>query len=230
MFIKTWLLGFAFLICLCSAMPVFSQALPSIMAQLAVSGKSLAGQTPFITINGQNSVDGSSLVSPAQISVPSATTAVIDFGKAGKMELASGTSMSLTFDTTGVSVELREGRLQITSAPEFVFNVKTIDGTIANDPRGKSAFLTEIVGGATGVSTATGIALVNGVPVRAGKAWTADPAKKALLTKKALAAKSPKTTASGTTKSSHRSKLRLLGLGAAISAGVIITIVAIKNN
>ena len=199
---------------------IFSQApLSEATAQLMVMGRNSGGQPSFITINGTNSINGAPLSSPAKILVPPDTTATIDFGKAGKLDLAPGTEVNLTFDTAGASIDLDQGRLQITCAPQFGFNIKTVDGIIANDKNRSTVFTTEIIGGSTGVSTSSGIALVNGVPVRAGEVWTADPAKKALLTKSPIIKRE-----------SRKSKLWLVGLGAAIGAGAIITAVIVKNN
>ena len=100
---------------------------------------------------------------------------MISLGKAGQIELSPGTRVNLTFTDNAVTADLTEGRLRITSASDANFSIKTTDGIIANDKSRNTVFVTEIIGGATGVNTETGIALVNGAPVRAGEVWTSDP-------------------------------------------------------
>lgn len=162
-----------FALCL-FASPGFSQ-MTATPARLSVMGKGAGGAPPFITVNGANSANESSLMSPASISVPADTTAIVNLGKAGQIELAPGTTINLTFTDNAVTVDLSGGRLRVSSSASADFNVKTADGIIVNDRSGDAVFVAEIVGGATGVNTETGIAKVNGVPLSAGKVWTSDP-------------------------------------------------------
>lgn len=200
-----------------SSAPAFSQISQDLTAQLTVTGKSTSGKSPSISINGANSVSGSSLDFPAQISVPAETMAIVSFGKAGKLELSPGTVANIAFKETGINIDLSDGRLLVTSAPQYVFNIKTVDGIIANDKTRNTIFITEIVGGATGVNTETGTALVNGVPVRAGEVWTADPSKKWSFAN-----------ASKIKKTSRKRLFWLVTIGAAIGAGV--AVVAVVND
>ena len=167
------LAGIFFALCLFVS-PAFSQ-MTAATARLSVMGKESKGMKPFITVNGANSLNESSLMSPASISVPADTTAVVNLGKAGQIELSPGTMISLTFTDNAVTIDLSGGRLRVTSPASADFNVKTADGIIINDRRGDAVFVAEVVGGATGVNTETGIAKVNGVPLAAGKVWTSDP-------------------------------------------------------
>ncbi len=166
---------FAFFIFSASLTGVFSQSLPNTMAQLRILGNAPGGEMLAVNINGEKSANGSSLVSPAKITVPSSTTAVVNFENAGQIELSPGTVVNLTFNGANVTADLSQGRLRITSLSDATFNVKTADGTIANDKSQSSVFVAEVVGGATGVNTEAGVALVNGTPVRAGDVWTANP-------------------------------------------------------
>lgn len=159
---------------LCS-INAFSQ-MEQTTAQLNVTGKTMeGGATPFITVNGQNSLNDSRLMSPAAVTVPAETTAVINLGNAGQIELSPGTVANITFNGNAVVVSLTGGRLRATSPANADFKVETADGIILNDKTQQTIFIAEIIGGATGVSTETGIAKVNGVPLKAGKVWTSDP-------------------------------------------------------
>ena len=157
---------------------VFSQ-MEQATAQLNVTGGEAGGKAPFVTINGENSINDSRLMSPAAVMVPAATTAVINLGKAGQVELAPGTVANITFNGNSAVINLTGGRLRATSPADADFKVETADGIILTDKNQETVFIAEIIGGATGVSTETGIAKVNGVPLKAGKVWTSDPKLKA---------------------------------------------------
>ncbi|MEP6904409.1 MAG: hypothetical protein ABJA66_22020, partial [Actinomycetota bacterium] len=189
--------------------PAFSQMMPA-TAQLKVTGKS-----SFIVINGENSTNETKLVSPARISVPAGTKAIIKLNKAGIIELFEGTATNITFTETTVTVDLSEGRMRINSFPNTDFNIKTDDGIIINDKSQDAIFETEIVGGATGVNTDVGLVKVNGVPLKAGEFWTADPK----LKSKFEAIKNKKTN-----KRSSYSLLKVALFGA-VGAGAVTVIV-----
>lgn len=172
----TLLINLIFVVC------AFGQGPSAAPAQLRVTGGSAPEKMSSINLNGEGFMGGS-LVSPAKIVVPPGATAVVNFGDAGEVELSEGTLATVTFNNADVSIDLTDGRLKITSLPNASFKIKTVDGTITNDKTRNSLFITEVVGGATGVSTETGAALVNGVPVPAGKVWTADPKLKSAKTK-----------------------------------------------
>ena len=211
---KTFLLAAVLSILFLSVAPVFSQtAQPT--AQLNVTGKSADGKDPFIKVNGENSPNESRLISPADISVPAETSAVVSLGKAGQIELSPGTMARITFTENAVTVDLSGGRLRVSSPATADFNVKTADGIIVNDKSGDAVFVTEIIGGATGVNTETGIANVNGVPLSAGNVWTSDPKLKAKFLASMKKNKRFK-------KNSGRSYLRAALFGAAGFAAIVL--------
>ncbi len=193
----------------------FGQTAQAATAQLNVTGSGADGKTASITVNGADSLNESRLMSPADISVPAETSAVVNLGKAGQIELSPGTTARITFTDNAVTVDLSGGRMRVTSPSTANFNVKTADGVIMNDKSGDAVFITEIIGGATGVNTEVGIANVNGVPLKAGGVWTSDPKLKAKFLASNGKGKRFK-------KNSGKSYLRAALGGAAVFGGILL--------
>ncbi len=99
-----------------------------IAAELAVTGKTVNGETPVVMVNGDAAKSGRSIFSSSTISTPDDTSAVISMGKAGQIELAPNSSLNLTFDENAVNGELNAGRLTVLGSLGTV-SIRTVDGT-----------------------------------------------------------------------------------------------------
>ncbi len=81
------------------------------LAEVVVSGKSVNGITPSITVNGEPAKSGRTIFSASTIVTPDNASATVDMGSAGEIELMSGSSAVLSFDNNSVSVDLNAGDL-----------------------------------------------------------------------------------------------------------------------
>lgn len=109
-----------------------------IAGELLVSGKMVNGQNPFVKINGETAQSGRSIFSGSTIATPENASAIINLGKAGKIELAPNTIMSLSFNDKGISGDLTAGRVTVLNAADSV-NIKTTDGKTATLNAGEAA-------------------------------------------------------------------------------------------
>lgn len=109
-----------------------------IAGELLVSGKNINGQAPFVTINSEAAQSGRSVFSSSTIATPENASAIINLGKAGKIELAPNTILTLTFNEKAISGDLVSGRVTVLSAGENVA-IKTVGGKIAQLAAGESA-------------------------------------------------------------------------------------------
>jgi hypothetical protein len=116
-----------------------------IAGELLVSGKTVNGQDPFVKVNGQAAQSGRSIFSDSTIATPENASAVINLGKAGKIELAPNSIMSLKFNEKGISGDLANGRVTVLNASDAVI-VKTTGGKTAKLNAGES---TSATGGQT---------------------------------------------------------------------------------
>ncbi len=109
-----------------------------IAGELLVSGKNVDGQAPFVTINNEAAQSGRSVFSSSMVSTPENASAIINLGKAGKIELAPNTTLTLTFNEKAISGDLVSGRVTVLSAGEYVV-IKTLGGNVSQLAAGESA-------------------------------------------------------------------------------------------
>jgi hypothetical protein len=105
-----------------------------IAGELTISSKNASA----VKVNGEVAQNGRSIFSSSTIATPENTSAVINVGKAGKVELAPNTILTLSFSEKGISGDLVAGRITVLNASESV-NVKTPNGTIVKLNAGETA-------------------------------------------------------------------------------------------
>jgi hypothetical protein len=105
--------------------------------ELAVSGKNINGETPFVFVNGEVARSGRSVFSGSTITTSESTNAVINLSKLGKIELAPNTVLNLTFDEKGISGALTSGTVSVLGAAENV-NITTPNGKTVQLSAGQS--------------------------------------------------------------------------------------------
>lgn len=103
-----------------------------------VSGElSVAGQGGTVLVNGESAQSGRSIFSSNTVSTPEGATAVIGFGKLGKIEIAPNSKVSLNFDDKGINADLAAGKLTVLGSASAV-NVTTASGKVVNLTTGQS--------------------------------------------------------------------------------------------
>jgi len=105
--------------------------------ELAVSGKSVNGEAPFVFVNGELARSGRSVFSGSTITTSESTNAVINLSKLGKIELAPNTVLNLTFDENGISGALTSGTVSALGSSENV-NITTPNGKTVKLSAGQS--------------------------------------------------------------------------------------------
>jgi hypothetical protein len=88
----------------------------------------VSGKTSAVIVNGQEAQSGRTVFSSSTITTPDSASAIISIGKVGKLELAPGTTITLSFDETGISGTLANGTVTVLGAKESV-NIVTPEGT-----------------------------------------------------------------------------------------------------
>ena len=154
------------------------------MVALAYDGKS-AGEilitgndgTSTVTVNGEIAKSGRSVFSSSTITTPADAGAIINLGKAGRIELAHNTTFAVSFDDSSITGSLSSGSITVLNAAHAV-GVKTLSGevklnagetaaassaTASKAPSGTTSSMdwgwwALIVGGAIGVIIITAVA------------------------------------------------------------------------
>lgn len=108
-----------------------------IVGELTVSGKTASVESPAVKVNGEAVQSGRAIFSNSTIATSESSTAVVNVGKAGKIELAPGTTISLSFDEKGLSGDLVTGTVTALSANNV--SIKLPNGNVTKLNAGESA-------------------------------------------------------------------------------------------
>jgi hypothetical protein len=100
-----------------------------VAGELTVTGNGMNGEAPSVTVNGEAAKSGRSIFTSSVIATPANAGAVINLGKNGIIELAPGTTFTVSFDDKSVSGDLASGKLTVLGTSSSV-NVKTSTGLV----------------------------------------------------------------------------------------------------
>lgn len=96
------------------------------VGELVVNGKS----DKSVTVNGEPATSGRTIFAASTITTPEGMTAVLDLGKAGKIELAPNTTYNLNSDGS-LSGSLTAGTARVLNSASTV-GIKTLTGETVN--------------------------------------------------------------------------------------------------
>jgi hypothetical protein len=108
-----------------------------IVGELTVAGKSVNGEIPLVTVNGEAVRSGRSIFSSSTIATTENSGAVVNVGKSGKIELAPNTVVTLSFNEKGLSGDLASGAVTALSADNV--SVKLPNGEVLKLKAGETA-------------------------------------------------------------------------------------------
>lgn len=109
-----------------------------IAGELLINGTAINGQIPVVKVNGETAQSGRSIFTASTIATPDNAAAILSLGKAGKIEIAPNSALTLSFDANGISGNLTAGRVVVIDASNSV-NIKTLDGNVLKLGAGESA-------------------------------------------------------------------------------------------
>lgn len=106
------------------------------MVALAIDGKNsgeivvtgnTASETTAVTVNGEPVKSGRTIFSSSTISTPETAGAIINLGKAGRIELSPNSTFAISFDDAAISGSLTAGNVTVLNASKSV-EVRTLSG------------------------------------------------------------------------------------------------------
>lgn len=97
----------------------------------------ISGKNSNVKVNGETAQSGRSIFSASTISTPENTSAIINLGKIGKIELAPNTTANISFNDKGINGDLLSGKITVLGATQAV-NIKTTEGKTVNLNAGES--------------------------------------------------------------------------------------------
>ncbi len=96
--------------------------------ELVVNGRSVNGDMPVVTVNGEAAKTGRTVFSSSTIVTPEYSSAIVNMGKAGEIQVAPSSSLTLTFDSNSAHVDLAAGSISVTRSAQGV-NVTSAGST-----------------------------------------------------------------------------------------------------
>lgn len=103
-----------------------------IAGELLISGKNTS-----VKVNGEAAQSGRSIFTASTISTPENTSAIINLGKLGKVELAPNTIANISFTDKGINGDLLSGKITVLGTTNAV-NIKTTEGKTVKLNAGES--------------------------------------------------------------------------------------------
>ncbi len=109
--------------------PMMSFALSEkLVGEVSVSGKSIDGEAPVVMINGEAAQSGRTILSGSTVSTSAGSTATLNFGKLGIIELAPKSTAVISLSANGISGDLLTGKISVLNAPENSVSFNTPAG------------------------------------------------------------------------------------------------------
>jgi hypothetical protein len=103
-----------------------------IAGELLISGKNSS-----VRVNGETAQSGRSIFSTSTISTPADTSAIINLGKLGRLELAPNTTANISFNDKGINGDLLSGKITVLGTTGAV-NINTAEGKTVKLNAGES--------------------------------------------------------------------------------------------
>jgi hypothetical protein len=109
-----------------------------------------------VSVNGTSAISGATVFSDSTVTTAQNSSAVVSLGKLGRVEVLPNSSLKLSFNETGVTGMLSQGRVRVSSSSGVSATVTTKDGAAVADNNQPNVFMVDVECGNTVVSTQSG--------------------------------------------------------------------------
>lgn len=151
--------------CLSIGLALAVWSVSSMVALAAVGAKNFGELTAAgqVTVNGQVVSGSTTVVSGSTINTGENSSAIVNLGKLGRLEISSTASLSVNFTETGINLALDSGRVKVIAAQGVGARIVTKDGTANADSTQANTFAVTVECSFTNVETQVGlVALASG--------------------------------------------------------------------
>lgn len=153
---------------------IFIVSTPLLQAQNKLVGELTItdNKSGSVTVNGEPSLTGRSILSPSEIATVSLTSARINIPKTGVIHLSPNSKIKLSFTDSNISVDLLGGEFTIDTVQNTAVNILTVDGSITVSDKSRiNVFKVKNLDGNTIVNTTIGEIMFNNIVVAAGDSF-----------------------------------------------------------
>lgn len=120
---------------------IAAAAAPAVlMGELTIEGAS------GVSVNGERAASGRSISSSSVVATSTDSSAVINLGKTGKIELSPNSSINLNFDEKTISGSINEGNVKVSTAPGVAVKFAAKTGELTNEASELNVFSVEANG------------------------------------------------------------------------------------
>lgn len=135
--------------------------------ELTVTGQLPTNEKPFVMVNGDRAFSGRSFFSDGTIATTETTSASINLGKAGRIDVGPASVLTLSFSGDSISGTLTSGNVRVSNSEGVAVKINTPNDVITNANNAASIFTVVAGADSSNISTEMGTALHNGEPVPA---------------------------------------------------------------
>ncbi len=114
-----------------------------------------------VTVNGQAVSGSTTVISGSTINTGDNSSAVINLGKLGKIEVSQTATLTLNFTESAINIGLDAGRVKIMSMAGIAANVTTKDGSASADSSQANNFALTVECSFTNVETQSGLVVLS---------------------------------------------------------------------
>lgn len=127
-----------------------------VLAVPGLMGKLKTRDNKPVMVNGNKATSGTTLVSGAQIQCPDKVGATVDLGTLGRVDMAPKSDMTLSFNASSISVQLRSGYVVLTTSKGISGTVTTPEGKVFQTDSSRMSSVVAKTKDAIGPETAVG--------------------------------------------------------------------------
>ena len=150
---------------LLSVQSVFAFAVPGSSvsaAEITVNGKKGVAERPFVVVNGQQAFSGRTFFSGGNIETTEATSATINLGKLGRIDLSPSSSFTLSFSEGRIAGTLSKGNVSVSNTDGVAVSIDTPHDSVRNEGTSSSRFTVSVADGKTRLAVENGTVRANG--------------------------------------------------------------------
>lgn len=130
-------------------------------SMVALAGaKDMTGEitvTGSVTVNGQTVVTNSTFISGSTIATGANSTATINLGKVGRIEVQPNSNFTLKFSETSITGILSEGKVRVNNNAGIASTITTKDGVAIADAGQANNYMVEVECSHSHVDTVAGL-------------------------------------------------------------------------
>lgn len=143
----------------CVAVAILSVYSMVVLASPAAKAPSaeltIAGQ---VTVNGESMVSGGTVFSDSVITTAEKSSATVNLSKLGRVELSATSNLKLSFTEKSIMGLLENGSAHVSTVAGTSVNFTTKDGVVVVDGSQATSFTVYVVKGITSLTTHSGVA------------------------------------------------------------------------